>query len=175
LYEGKFIMATSTTVSVWRSTGGDQTRTAYAGSMVMAAQFYIANTAATSNVVISSAAGAPALILPANAVVTEVIVSVAPGGNCAANIGFTPLIGVGPGQTTTLGTNVPQGFVAAGNVAARTVFTVASATGGARLGLPANATNLVVVTSAQGSAGANAGAVTGSILYFVANSGEENV
>jgi hypothetical protein len=175
LYEGQFIMALATTSSVWRSTGGDQTRTAYAGSMVMAAQFYIANTAATSNVVISSATGAPALILPANAVVTEVIISGAAGGNSAANIGFTPLINVGPGQTTTLGTNVPQGFVAAGNVAARTVFTVASATGGARLGLTANATNLVVVTTTAG--GANAGAVTGIIQYFVVDGvfGEEIV
>jgi hypothetical protein len=174
LYEGQFIMALATTSSVWRSTGGDQTRTAYAGSMVMAAQFYIANTAATSNVVISSATGAPALILPAGAVVTEVIVSGGAGGNCTANIGFTPLISVGPGQTTTLGTNVPQGFVAAGNVAARTVFTVASATGGASLGNVANVTNLVVVTSAQGAAGANAGAVTGDIIYYVADLGQQN-
>jgi hypothetical protein len=170
-------MALATTSSVWRSTGGDQTRTAYSGSMVMAAQFYIANTAATSNVVVSSASGAPALILPAGAVVTEVIISGGAGGNSAANIGFTPLINVGPGQTTTLGTNVPQAFVAAGNVAARTVFTAASATGGASLGNVANSTNLIVITSAQGSAGANAGAVTGDIIYYVADSlaGQQNV
>jgi len=168
-------MALATTSSVWRSTGGDQTRTAYSGSMVMAAQFYIANTAASSNVVVSSATGAPALILPAGAVVTEVIISGGAGGNSAANIGFTPLINVGPGQTTTLGTNVPQAFVAAGNVAARTVFTVASATGGASLGNVANATNLIVVTSAQGSAGANAGAITGDIIYYVADAGQQNV
>ena len=166
-------MALATTSSVWRSTGGDQTRTAYAGSMVMAAQFYIANTAATSNVVISSATGAPALILPANAVVTEVIVSGGAGGNCTANIGFTPLVNVGPGQTTTLGTNVPAGFVAAGNVAARAVFTVAN--GGASMGNVANSTNLVVVTSAQGAAGANAGAVTGDIIYYVADFGRQIV
>jgi len=170
-------MALATTSSVWRSTGGDQTRTAYSGSMVMAAQFYIANTAASSNVVVSSATGAPALILPAGAVVTEVIISGGAGGNSAANIGFTPLINVGPGQTTTLGTNVPQAFVAAGNVAARTVFTAASATGGSSLGNVANSTNLVVVTSAQGSAGANAGAVTGDIIYYIADSlaGQQNV
>ncbi len=168
-------MALATTSSVWRSTGGDQTRTAYAGSMVMAAQFYIANSAATSNVVVSSATGAPALILPAGAVITEVIISGGAGGNSAANIGFTPLISVGPGQVTTLGTNVPQAFVAAGNVAARTVFTVASATGGASLGNVANATNLIVVTSAQGAAGAAAGAVTGDIIYYVADNGQQNV
>jgi hypothetical protein len=115
------------------------------------------------------------LILPAGAVVTEVIVSGGAGGNCTANIGFTPLVNVGPGQTTTLGTNVPQGFVAAGNVAARTVFTVASATGGASLGNVANVTNLVVVTSAQGAAGANAGAVTGDIIYYIADLGRQSV
>jgi hypothetical protein len=175
LYEGQFVMTLATTSALWRSTGGDSTRTAYAGSMVMAAQFYIANTAATSNVVISSATGAAALILPANAVVTEVIISSGAGGNSAANIGFTPLIGVGPGQTTTLGANVPNAFVSGGNVAARTVFTVASATGGASLGNVANATNLIVVTSAQGSAGANAGAITGDIIYYVADNGQQNV
>ena len=168
-------MTLATTSSVWRSTGGDQTRTAYAGSMVMAAQFYIANTAATSNVVTSSAAGAPPVILPAGAVVTEVIVSSGGGGNATANIGFTPIIGVGPGQTTTLGSNVPQAFVAAGNVSARTVFTVASATGGASLGNVANATNLVVVTCAQGAANAIAGVVSGDIIYYVADTGAENV
>jgi hypothetical protein len=36
-------MALSTTQSIWRSGGGDQTRTAYCGSGVMAAQFYIAD------------------------------------------------------------------------------------------------------------------------------------
>jgi hypothetical protein len=171
--QGKFVMTLATTSSLWRSTGGDSTRTAYAGSMVMAAQFYIANTAATSNVVISSATGAPALILPANAVVTEVIISGAAGGNSSANIGFTPLVGVGPGQTGTLGTNVPNAFLSGGNVAARIVFTVA--TGGASMGNVANATNLIVVTSAQGSAGANAGAITGDIIYYVADNGQQNV
>ena len=168
-------MALATTSAVWRSTGGDQTRTATAGSMVMAAPFYIANTAATSNVVTSSASNAGALILPAGAVVTDVFVSVAPGGNCAANIGFTPLISVGPGQTTTLGTNVPNAFLNSANVAARAAVTVGGTGGGASLGNVANATNLVVVTSAQGSPGANAGAVTGLIKYFVADTGAENV
>jgi len=168
-------MALATTQAVWRSGGGDQTRTAYCGSMVMAAQFYIANTAATSNVVVSSVANSPALVLPAGAIITEVIISGGAGGNSAANIGFTPLIGVGPGQVTTLGTNVPNAFVSGGNVAARTVFTVASATGGTSLGNVANATNLIVITSAQGSAGANAGAVTGDIIYYIADAGQQGV
>lgn len=167
-------MTLATTSSVWRSTGGDQTRTAAAGSMVMVTPFYIANTAATANVAVSSS-DSSAVILPANAVVTDVIISVAPGGNCTSNIGFTPIKTYGPGQTITTGTNVPAGFVAAGNVAARTVFTAATSTSGAYIGLVANSATLVQVTSAQGSAGANAGAVTGLIRYFVADNGAENV
>ena len=168
-------MALATTSAVWRSTGGDQTRTAYAGSMVMAAQFYIANTAATSNVVTSSATGAPALILPAGAVVTQVIISSGGGGNATANVGFTPIIGVGPGQTTTLGTNVPTGFLSAANVSARVTISTGGTGGGASLGNVANATNLVVVTNTQGATGAIAGVVTGDIIYYVADTGAENV
>ena len=39
-------MAVSTTQSIWRSGGGDQTRTAYCGSGVMAAQYYISGASA---------------------------------------------------------------------------------------------------------------------------------
>ena len=113
-------------------------------------------------------------VLPAGAVVTEVIISSGGGGNATANIGFTPLVSVGPGQTTTLGTNVPTGFVAAGNVSARTVFTPASATGGASLGNVANATNLVVVTCTQGATNAIAGVVSGRIIYHVADAGQQS-
>jgi hypothetical protein len=170
LYEGQFKMATATTSAVWRSTGGDQTRTAEAGSMVMAVPFYIANTAATANVL--NVSGGSALILPANAVVTEVIVSSGGGGNATANVGFTPLIGVGPGQTTTLGTNVPAAFVSAGNVSARVTIVTGGTGGGASLGNVANATNLVVVTNAQGAANAIAGVVSGRIVYHVADAGQ---
>ena len=168
-------MTLATTSALWRSTGGDSTRTAYAGSMHMAAQFYIANTAATSNVVVSSATNAPALILPANAVVTDVIITTAPGGNCAANIGFTPIKTFGPGQTVTLGTNVPNGLLNGANVAARATISVGSTGQGTQLGNVANASTLILVTSAQGAAGANAGAVTGIIQYYVADNGQQNV
>jgi hypothetical protein len=172
LYEGQFIMATATTSAVWRSTGGDQTRTAEAGSMVMAVPFYIANTAATANVL--NVSGGSDLILPAGAVVTEVIVSSGGGGNATANVGFTPIIGVGPGQTTTLGSNVPTGFVSAGNVSARVTIVTGGTGGGASLGNVANATNLVVVTSTQGAANAIAGVVSGRIVYFVADAGQQS-
>ena len=44
-------MAVSTTQSIWRSGGGDQTRTAYCGSGVMVAEWYVGNVATqTGNV-----------------------------------------------------------------------------------------------------------------------------
>lgn len=170
-------MTQATTSAVWRSTGGDQTRTAVAGSMVMTAPFYIANSsAATANVAVS-ASNSKAVILPANAVVTNVIISTgSTGANSAANIGFTPLVGgTGPGQSPTLGTNVPQAFAAAANVVSRNNITLGSTGAGASLGNVANATNLVVVTSAIGAAGAVGGPVTGAIQYYVADNGQQNV
>jgi hypothetical protein len=172
-------MTLATTSSIWRSTGGDQTRTAYAGSMHMAATFYIANTSATSNVVVSSASNAPALILPANAVVTDVIITTgSTGANSTCNIGFTPLVGgTGPGQSPTLGTNVPNGLVSNANLVSRGTISVGSTGQGTSLGNACNSTNLVVLTSAIGTAGAVGGPVTGIIQYFVLDGiyGNENV
>ena len=162
-------MTQATTSAVWRSTGGDQTRTATAGSMVMAASFYIANLAATANVL--NASGGSALILPANAVVTDVIISAT--GTGRADIGFTPLVSVGPGQTTTTGTNVPQGFVANLTMASRVTVSTGGTGGGASLGNVANATNLVVVTSAAN--GTSSGTVSGIIRYHVSDNGAQNV
>ena len=162
-------MTTSTTSAVWRSTGGDSTRTAQAGSMGMYTPFYIANAAASANV--TNVSGGESLVLPANAVVTSVSVTTA-GTSGTINMGFTPLSGVGPGQTTTLGTNVPTGLLANAAVTRGTV-TLGAATGGASLGNVANATNLVVVTSASNTSGV--GSVTGLIHYFVYDIGVENV
>jgi hypothetical protein len=168
LYEGQFKMATSTTSAVWRSTGGDQTRTAEAGSMVMAVPFFIANLAATANVL--NVSGGSALILPANAVVTEVIIGSV--GTGRADIGFTPLVSVGPGQTTTLGSNVPQALVANTSMATRTVFVTGGSGAGASIGNVANATNLVVITSAAN--GTSSGTVSGRIIYHVSDAGQQS-
>lgn len=161
-------MTLATTSSVWRSTGGDQTRTAYAGSMVMAASFSISNVAATANV---TNVNGQALVLPAGAVVTDV--SITETGTGTIDLGFTPLIGVGPGQTTTLGTNVPQGFLANASTASRVNVVVGGTGGGASLGNVANATNLVVVTTAAN--GVASGNCSGVIRYFVSDTGAENV
>ena len=131
--------------------------------------FYIANAAASANV--TNVSGGESLVLPANAVVTSVSVTTA-GTSGTINMGFTPLSGVGPGQTTTLGTNVPTGLLANAAVTRGTVA-LGAATGGASLGNVANATNLVVVTSASNTTGL--GTVTGLIHYFVYDTGVEVV
>lgn len=164
-------MTTATTSSVWRSTGGDQTRTAAAGSMMMSQPFYIANVAATGNVAVSSSLANSAVILPAGAVVTAVTISA--GATGSVDLGFTPLIGVGPGQTTSLGTKVPQGFLANATTTSRVTVATGGTGGGASLGNVANATNLTVVVSTANTG--STGAVTGILTYFVADSGEENV
>ena len=161
-------MTLATTSSVWRSTGGDQTRTAYAGSMVMAASFSISNVAATANVTTS---GDQALILPANAVVMDI--SFTETGTGSIDMGFRPLVGVGPGQTTTLGTAVPKGLLDNRSTATRTTVAIGGTGAGSSLGNVANATNLVVVTTTAN--GVASGNCSGVIRYFVADAGAENV
>ena len=161
-------MALATTSSVWRSTGGDQTRTAQAGSMGMYTPFYIANAAATANV--TNVVNGQAVVLPAGAIVTSVQIT-STGAN-AIDMGFTPLTGgVGPGQTPVLGTNVRTGLLSAGSVASRAVISVGGSGSGASLGNVANATNLVVVTTAANSSAS--GSVSGYIEYFVADNGKQ--
>jgi hypothetical protein len=143
-------MALSTTQSIWRSGGGDQTRTAYCGSGVMAAQFYIADAsvATATNVTVSSASGAPALILPAGAVVLGVYINDA--GSGSIDIGTR---------------NYVTGSVSGASIANN--LSVASAgvvTSGLTLS-PISAMSYVTVTIDT----SGAGTVGGYITYFVAD------
>lgn len=167
-------MTTSTTSAIWRSTGGDQTRTASAGSMVMSQPFYIANVAVTGNVSVSTVQPNVPVILPAGAVVISVINNSAIA-NATVDLGVTPLIGVGPGQNTTLGTKIPQALLANASVATPDLITVGTGGAGTALGVGANATNLTVVVNTANTG--TTGAVSGVLTYFVADptSGEENV
>lgn len=143
-------MAVSTTQSIWRSGGGDQTRTAYCGSGVMAAQFYIADAsvATATNVKVSSVAGAPALILPAGAVVLSVAINDAGAGSIDIGTrGYT--------STTVTGAAIANNL----SVAALGVVTT---------GLTLTATaELSYVTVTIDTSGA--GTVGGFITYFVAD------
>ena len=143
-------MALSTTQSIWRSGGGDQTRTAYCGSGVMAAQFYIADAsvATATNVVVSSTAGAPALVLPAGAVVLSVEINDA--GTGSIDIGTR---GYTSGTVT--------GAAIANNLS---VAAVGSITSGLTR-TPISALSYVTVTIDT----SGAGTVGGYLLYFVAD------
>ena len=164
-------MARSTTLAVWRSNGGDQTRTTTAGSMEMNVPFYIANVAASANVVISASLPNAAIILPANAVVTDV--TIFSTGTGKIDLGFTPLSNIGPGQTPTAGTAVPTGLLLNASTASKATFSCGGANTGASLGNVANATNVVVITSAAN--GVASGTASGFISYFISDNGQQEV
>jgi hypothetical protein len=138
--------------------------------MQMCVPFYIANIAATANITVS-ATDTSTVVLPANAVVTGVTVS--KGSTGTIDLGFTPLIGVGPGQTTTLGTKVPQGLLANATVTSRIFIPTGATGGGASLGNVANATNLTVVVSTANTGAA--GNVSGVLTYFVSTNESQDV
>jgi hypothetical protein len=82
-------MAVSTTQSIWRSGGGDQTRTSYCGSGLMAAQFYISGADAAGTAVSVSSSNSSDVILPAGAIIVEI------QAVCAATGGTTPTFDMG--------------------------------------------------------------------------------
>ncbi len=150
-------MALSTTQSIWRSGGGDNTRTAYCGSGLMAAQFYIANAAATgATVKVSDAAGAADLVLPSGATVVSVAINDA--GTGTINLGTT-----GYTSGTTAGTLALALSTAAGTTSIGSVVTGTATT------------SMAYVTSSDNTSGA--GTVGGYLIYFVADPlvGQQNV
>ena len=166
-------MALSTTQSIWRSGGGDQTRTAYCGTAVMAAQFYFDPTAVnTTTAKVSSATGAPAVILPAGAVITQIQMNAATTGGSTPTIdmGFT-LYSTGTASPTALLDNY------AGD-AGKVFLDWASSGTGTSMGTVMSATELVYITGGAntGDAGA-AGSVSGVIFYYVTDPllGQQNV
>ena len=151
-------MAVSTTQSIWRSGGGDQTRTAYCGSGVMAASFYIADASpavAGTNVTVSN--GGAALILPAGAVVLSV--SINDGGTGTFDLGTT-----GYNSGTASGASIASGLAA-------TVGT--TSVGSVVTGTPLTEMSYVTVTDNT----SGAGTVGGYITYFVVDPllGQQNV
>ena len=166
-------MALSTTQSIWRSGGGDQTRTAYCGSGVMAAQFYFNPVSVnTTTAKVSSEANAPAVILPAGAIITEIQF------NAAGTGGTTPTMDMGFTLYTS-GTSSPEALLTnyAADAGKQTV-TWSSSGAGTSLGAVMSATQMVYITGGANTGDApTGGAVTGTILYFVADPllGQQNV
>jgi hypothetical protein len=145
-------MAVSTTQSIWRSGGGDNTRQAYCGTGVMAATFFVANAAVSGNVVVAQGQTAE-VILPANAVVTHVMITDALTSG-TMNVGYV----------TVDGATNNASYLADGASAVATI-TPGSTGNGAGLGLVMNATqNVKITTQSKSSAVGNVG---GIILYYV--------
>jgi len=166
-------MAVSTTQSIWRSGGGDQTRTAYCGSGLMAATFYIdATSADTTAVQVSSTVTAP-VILPAGAVIVEI------QANAAGTGGTTPTFDMGwIGYSDTSAVDANGLLSAADADAGKQVFNWASATAGDDLGTIMSATQMVKVTGGATTGDApTGGSISGTILYFVTDpyAGQQNV
>ena len=153
-------MAVSTTQSIWRSGGGDQTRQAYCGTPLMIASFYIANgaVATATNVTVSATNSAP-LILPAGAVVTSVIIN-DPGEAGTIDLG-----------TIAIGSGTASGASIANALAVSTTGVVSYPT--SLTGTPVAALSNVTVTVDSGTPG-NIG---GYLTYFVVDplTGQQNV
>lgn len=151
-------MAVSTTQSIWRSGGGDQTRTSYCGSGMMAAEFYIADAsvATPTKVAVDSTLLTTYLILPAGAVVTGVVINDAGGGSVDLNT-----LGVVSGTAT--------------NASIANNLSVASTgviTSGLTLTAIAELSYVTVTIDTSGS-----GTVGGYLTYFVVDPlyGQQNV
>jgi hypothetical protein len=151
-------MAVSTTQSIWRSGGGDQTRTAYCGSGVMAAEFYIddASVAAAAKVAVDSTLLTTYVILPAGAVVTGVILNNV--GTGSVDLGTLGVVS-GTSSTAAIANNL-------------SVASLGVITSGLTFAATTEVTYLTVIIDTSG-----AGTVGGYITYFVVDPlfGQQNV
>jgi len=159
-------MATSTTQAIWRSGGGDTTKTAYAGSMLMVADFYFDPTATAGNKVQKSSSDTTKVILPIGAVITEIQANAAGTGgtNPTFDMGFT-LYSSG---TASNGALLNEADADVG----KQVFTWATATvPGASLGAVMSSSEMVYITGSVGDSAATGGSVSGKLIYYVPTNG----
>lgn len=159
-------MATATSQAIWRSFGGDTTKTAYAGSMLMIADFYFSATAASGTRVQKSSTDTNKVILPAGAVITEIHV------NAAGTGGTTPTFDMGY-TTYNSGTATPEGLLNEADAdLGKQVITWATATvPGAGLGAVMSSSELVYITGRAGASAATGGAISGKLMYYVPTNG----
>ena len=153
-------MAVSTTQSIWRSGGGDQTRTAYCGTGLMVAEFYFSATQTSGNVLNQS--GGTAVILPAGAVIVQI------NANAAGTGGTNPTFDMGFTLYGGAGTATPAGLLDEADAdVGKQVFNWASATAGASMNAAMSSTQMVYITGRAGASAATGGSISGDIIYYV--------
>ena len=158
-------MPTSTTQAIWRSGGGDTTKTAYAGSMLMVADFYFSATATANTLVAKTSTDSNPVILPVGAEIVEI------KSNAAGTGGSTPTFDMGHRLYTT-GTNSDASLLNESDAdAGKQVFNWASATDGASMGEVMSASEMVYITGSVGASAATGGTVSGRITYYVPTNG----
>lgn len=158
-------MATSTTQASWRSFGGDTTKTAYAGDMMMVAEFYIPSTQQTANTAVQiGASNTNPVILPPGAEVAffDIKPAVTGGTTPTLNLGLR-VNATGTNTATALGSAVPAVSTAA-------VVNIASATAGANIGAALSTTSLMTLTGAL-TGSPTGGSLSGHLYYYVPNGG----
>jgi hypothetical protein len=158
-------MATSTTQAAWRSHGGGTDKSTYAGDMLMVAEFYIPFGQVTANTAVQrSATDLSPVVLPPGVVPHSVQI------NPAVTGGTTPTLNLGLRNAATA-VNVATALLAATPaVATKANVDFTSATTGTALGITQAAIGNQVLTGALTGA-PTGGALTGRILYYVANGG----
>ena len=148
----------STTTSVWRSGGGDSTKTASAGSMVMTVPFAFYTTAAAGTNVVLPLTTQP-IILPAYASILEIVINSA-GGDAAStfDMGLT-------GYKSGTAANIA--LLNEGLADTKSTYFNSSAAAGASLG-GSPITEMSYVTAGAGATPSTAGIVSGFIVYSIA-------
>jgi len=159
-------MATATTQAAWRSFGGDTTKSAYAGDMMMIADFYIPSTQQTANtaVQVSSTVTTP-VVLPAGAVVMMVDI------NPAVTGGTTPTLNLGLRVNATAANTATALLSAAAAVSTKLNTNLAGAAAGANLGTSALSTASLMTLTGALTGAPTGGSLTGRLYYYVPNGG----
>jgi hypothetical protein len=161
----------STTNAIWRSRGGASNNSdVYAGSMVMAAAFYMADPTQANTVRLDrSATDGRDVILPPNAIIDQIqLVAGATGGtNPTFDLGY-----ISVSDATNFDVD---GIIAEGDAdAGASVFNAATATAGASLGAVIDSDEAVAITGGVGASAPTGGVISGIILYHVEDDGGDS-
>lgn len=160
-------MGRTTFQGIVRSGGGDTTKSVTPAVVEVVVPFYIADpTAANTTAVDFSSSDTSDVILPAKAIVTELVVlaSATGGTNPTFDMGW-----IGVSDATAFDVD---GLVAEGDAdAGKSVFNYATATAGDDVGVTMSTTQAVKITGGVGASAATGGVISGYIKYHVSDDG----